>query len=62
MLFNVRVIKIDIGHPWGVLNITWLVSSVLFRAYRELLKFHNILRQSPRLVAENVVNHAKFLI
>lgn len=62
MPFNIRVIEIDIGHPWGVLDVLWLVNSVLLRAYGELLKLHDILRQSPRLVAENVMNHAKLLI
>ena len=62
MTFKVRVIEINIGHPWGILDVTWLVNSVLLRAYGELLKLHNILRQSPRLVTENVVNHAELLI
>lgn len=62
MPFNIRVIEIDIGHPRGVLDVLWLVNSVLLRAYGELLKLHDILRQSPRLVAENVMNHTKLLI
>ena len=62
VLNKIRILKVHIGDTWCVCNTAGCIDTILVHSCRELLELHHILSQSARLIAENVVNHAKLLI
>ena len=55
---NIRVLKVYICDTWSIRDTSWLVNAVAFGTDGDLLELHDVLSQSSRLVAKDVVDHA----
>ena len=58
MLLELWIRKVDIGDSRWILLLSWAVAAVLVWPNREPFELHYVLSQRPRLVTEDVVDHA----
>ena len=63
--FKLIILEVNVGDTWVVLNFLeycFIVGTKLAHSNGKLLELHDVLREGARLVTEDVVDHAQFLV